>query len=304
VTNEENIKLVAEYRTALVRGDTAGARRVAEQILKSNEGLVQRLASRWGRPACDEDRADALQAARMGILRAIQDFNPELGAFSTHANNHVRDYVQRWTGKTTAVSRPRSATMPASIAREASKFRMRTGREPTAQELGITDAQMTEWSTGTHFVALDDWDDDTPRTELTYDEDEAEHARMRMRVETAWEEALAKLSPRNREITERVFLKGERMIDVAAAYGFSHGRIVQICKRIENRLRRAVDPSTDTEDYEETAHQRAKQWRDVKRAQGWKDPTRYERVRRFREAQRAKKQASCVTKSALVRSVA
>lgn len=303
MTNEENITLVAEYRAALAAGDTAKARRVAEKIVKSNEGLVQRLASRWARPNCDEDRADALQAARMGILRAIQDFNPELGAFSTHANNHIRDYVQRWTGKTVAVSRPRSATMPASIAREASKFRMRTGREPTAADLKITDEQFTEWSTGTHFVALDDWDDDSPRTELTYDEDEAEHARMRMRVEHAWEAAMKELSPRNQQITERVFLNGERMIDVAAAYGFSHGRIVQICKRIENRLRRAIDPATETEDYEATAHERAKQWRDLKRAQGWKDPTRAERVRRFREAQRAKKMAA-PSHGGLTRSVA
>jgi len=301
VTNEENIRLVTEYRAALAAGDVAKARRVAEKIVTSNEGLVQRLAARWARPNCDEDRQDALQAARMGILRAIKDFNPELGAFSTHANNHVRDYVQRWTGKTVAVSRPRSATMPASIAREASKFRMRMGREPTAAELGVTDEQMTEWSTGTHFVALDDWDDDSPRTELTYDEDEAEHARMRMRVEHAWETAMKEISPRNREITERVFLKGERMIDVAAAYGFTHGRIVQICKRIENRLRRAIDPTAEVEDHEEAARARVKAWRAARKAQGLVvDASRAERNRRWR----AKKAASSVSSGLLTRSVA
>lgn len=192
--------------------------------------------------------------------------------------------------------------MPASIAREASKFRMRTGREPSAADLKITEEQFTEWSTGTHFVALDDWDDDSPRTELTYDEDEAEHARMRMRVEHAWEAAMKELSPRNQQITERVFLRGEKMIDVAAVYGFTHGRIVQICKRIENRLRRAIDPSAEVEDYDEKAQAKSKAWRDSRKAKGFF--VRGESTERMRRLRAKKKLAAPSSQGGLTRSVA
>lgn len=242
MTNEQNIALVAKYREAESNSDDGAMRRIAEAIVAGNEGLVRKLATRWARPQTDEDLDDAMQAARMGILRSLKDFDPKLGSFSTHAGSHIRDYVQRWSGKTVSVARPRSAQMPASVAHAASKFRMRTGKEPTASDLGITFEQFTEWSSGTHFVEIDDSDEERPRVELTYDAEECENTTRRMQLDASWNEAIEDLSPRNQIIAERVLMNGEAARDVGADFGLTHSRVVQICKRIETRLRRALNP--------------------------------------------------------------
>jgi RNA polymerase sigma factor (sigma-70 family) len=270
VTNEENIELVAKYRVAVAAGDTRAGRHLAELIVTGNEGLVRKFAMRYARPVNDEDKDDAMQAGRMGVLRAARDFDPTLGSFSTHAHNHIRDFVQRWSGKTVAVARPRSASMPASVAKAAQRYRQTYGREPTAQDLKVTDAQLVEWSSGTYFVEIDAGaDDEKPGLQLTYDEQEAEHTAKCIQVEAAWEAALEELSPRNRDIAERVFLRGENARSVATSHDLTHGRVVQICKRIEVRMKRAIDPASydKSEDWDVKAAEKAARWREARRAE-------------------------------------
>ncbi len=253
MTNEQNIALVAKHREAVANGDLRAKRRIEDAIVSLNQGLVRRLAMRFGRPQNEEDKEDAMQAGSMGVLRAIQDFNPELGTFSTHAGNHIRDYIQRFSGKTVSVARPRSASMPASIARIASKYRMTHGREPSAQDLGVTEAQLDDWSSGTHFVEIAATTDDhrtsgsgSSGIELSGNLEEAEHVGARYDIRAAWEAAIGDLSPRNVAISRAFWLEGKEVHDIAAEHGLTHGRVVQICKRTEVRLKRAIDPEAYT----------------------------------------------------------
>ncbi len=255
MNNEENIELVGRYQAALAKGDTAAGRVLAGLVVQGNEGLVVKFAMRYARAQNDEDKDDAKQAARMGILRAAKDFNPALGSFSTHAHNHIRDYVQRWSGRTASVTRPRSASMPASVAKAAQRWRQTYGSEPSASDLGVTETQWTEWTSGTYFVELDaKHDDETGPNpfQLTYDNEQADHTARCVKVEEAWRAALQELSPRNQEIAERIFIQGENATSVGRALGLTHSRVVQICKRIEVRMKRAIDPSSydPAEDYD------------------------------------------------------
>lgn len=261
VTNEQNIALVAKYREAKGQGDTAAARRIAEALVTLNEGLVKQFGMRFGRPQTADEKHDVFQAARMGVLRALEDFDPAKGAFSTHAQWHIRDYVQRFSGKPTAVSRPRSAQMPARVAKAMREFRQRYGREPSAEELGVDARRLAEWSSATHFVELDGPSDDERHFELTYDAQEAEHATRCLELDAAWEEELGKLSPRNREICDRVLMKGEDAKTVGQSFGLTHGRVLQVCKRIETRLRRALNPENynPDEDWEEQTRARCRE---------------------------------------------
>ncbi len=268
MTNEQNIALVAKHREAEASGDASAVRRVADAIVRGNQGLVRKLAMRFARPQSEEDKEDAMQAGSMGVLRAIKDFDPTLGSFSTHAGNHIRDYVQRWSGKNASVSKPRSASMPASVARAAQRFRQTHGSEPDASDLHVTDAQFIEWSSGTHFVEIDSSnDDDRPGVQLTYgDEQSVEHTAKCLQVEAAWEAATQQLSPRNQSIARRFFIEGHTASMVASDYGLTHGRVLQICKRIEVRLRRAIDPAykPDT-DWEADTRARVTKWKEAKR---------------------------------------
>jgi RNA polymerase sigma factor (sigma-70 family) len=287
VTNEENIVVISQYQATLASGDVREGRRLAELIVTGNEGLVVKFALKYARAQNEEDKEDALQAGRMGVLRAARDFDPKLGSFSTHAHNHIRDFVQRWSGKTVAVTRPRSASMPASVARAAQRWRQTHGSEPSAADLRVTEAQWIEWTSGTHFVEIDAGtsgdDDKPPAVQLTYDTEEADHTARCIKVEAAWKDAMQELSPRNQEIAERVFIRGESATSVAASFALTHGRVVQICKRIEVRMKRAIDPASydPREDYDAIMRERVQAWEKANPAR------RREKNRRARDKKRA-----------------
>lgn len=237
-----NVEIVHGYRAALAANDATGVRKFRALIVSQNQGLVRRLAMRYMHPQSEADADDAMQAGSMGLLRALEDFDPEKGSFSTYAAHWIRDHMQRWAGRPFPVSRPRSATMPASVAKAAALFRGKTGREPTAADLGITDPELAEWSEGSHFVYLDeDVTEEHGRYELTSDGQEAEHVVDRMMLEKVWSEAVRGLSDRNIEIAEAVFWNGETLGSVASRFGFvNHCNVVKICQRVEERLKRAV----------------------------------------------------------------
>lgn len=237
----DNPQIVAGYRAALAAGNEREAKRFRSLIVSQNQGLVRKLVMRFVRPQSEADADDAMQAGSMGLLRALEDYDHEKSSFSTYAAHWIRDHMQRWAGKTTPVTRPRSASMPASVAKAAALHRLKTGKEPEAVDLGITEEQLAMWSEGSHYVYLDEEvSDEHGRTELTADASEAEHAIDRMALEVAWNDAVKALSERNAQIAEAVLWKGETTVDVAVRFGITQGFVVQICQRVEERLKRAV----------------------------------------------------------------
>lgn len=241
-----NVEIVAGYRAAREAGDVRGAKRFQTLIVTQNQGLVRKLVARFVRPQSEADAEDAMQAGSMGLLRALEDYDPEKSSFSTYAAHWIRDHMQRWSGRNAPVTRPRSASMPGSVAQAAALFRGKYGKEPSAADLGVSEAQLAEWSEGAHYVYLDEeTSDEHGKFELASDNEEAAHTVDRMALELAWAEAVSGLSERNAQIAEAVFWQGETMATVAERFGFAnHSNVVQICKRVEERLKRAVARSS------------------------------------------------------------
>lgn len=245
VTNPE---LIARFQAAKKSGDETGARRAMSDLVQHNRGLAQNLVRRWAKPQTDEDREDAFQAACMGIMRAVELFDLGRGtSFSTYAGHQIRAHIQQWMGKTSCLSRPRGATMPASLAERARIIRNSEGREPTAADLGVSEEQLAEWSEGALFVELDagNSDEEDGRAarlafQLASDPQEAQHTIDKMVLETAWAEAIADISERNAAIAEEVLWNGRTLRDVGAQFDLSHVEVSRIVGRVEERLKRAV----------------------------------------------------------------
>ncbi len=270
------LDLVLAYRAAKEAGNTHEAQRLRVELLTMNEGLVRKFVMRYARPQTDADLDDAMQAGRMGLLRTLEDpeggdkcFDPSRGkSFSTYAAYWIRDHIQRWAGRTLAVTRPRSASMPASIARLAARHRLLTGKEPTAADLGVTEKDLDEWSEGSHFVYIDeDATEEHGRPELTADAFEADHVVDRAQIERYWDEATASLSTRNREIADAFFWEGEGQQVIAERFGISQGFVSQIVKRVEERLKRAVK-RVDAPSSSKRPIDSARAW--AKRMQEWR----------------------------------
>lgn len=121
------------------------------RIAEANKGLLQKFSYRNRGPHLTKE--EALQCGSFGLLRAIEGFDLSRGfAFSTFAEFWVRQACQRGAVTT-------GHTQPANYLkhmRADERHFARTGERASAEDLGITDAALTELHTKRLFVALDD----------------------------------------------------------------------------------------------------------------------------------------------------
>lgn len=99
---------------------TAKARRAREELTRRNLGLVWKTANAfWLRPGSAVDRDDLFQAGVVGLLRAIEGFDPSRGfRFSTYAGWWIRQAVGRHLDDTATTVR-----VPANVRQDAEKVR-------------------------------------------------------------------------------------------------------------------------------------------------------------------------------------
>lgn len=128
------------------RKSTAAQRRaMTTRILAENEPLVQRCvanAMQKSQYHLESMREDILQAARVGMMRAIPQWDPERGAWSTCAWWWMRHEIQQVTRHATPISRPKSADLPRKKQDAAAAFLAQFGREPEPDEIGVSQAAM------------------------------------------------------------------------------------------------------------------------------------------------------------------
>lgn len=112
-----------------------------EALVVENEALVQRCATEFLARTnyhIEPLRDDVFQAARIGLMQAIQRWEPMRASFSTAAYFWMRHEMQLVVRHASPVSRPKSADLPRRKQQEAARFFALTGREPTPGELGVT----------------------------------------------------------------------------------------------------------------------------------------------------------------------
>lgn len=146
-------------------------------VMVENLRLVQRLVNKLarrldgGRAVTSMDQEDLEQAGCIGLMRAFPKWKPELGAFSTYLAHWVRLELQKAFAASLPIKKPKAAERPWSVTKEQDKFKARTGREPTAQELDtivkdlrdpnakpipINEKLMDEWRIRASTLSLDD----------------------------------------------------------------------------------------------------------------------------------------------------
>lgn len=230
----ETVEKVKLYQEAKKVNDIKVCRQLSSDILKANKGLIIRFARRYGR---EVEAEDAEQACSLGMLRALDDFDPGKSTFSSYVGWWARDHVQRFSGRPTSINRPRTSTMPGAIKKKMAIFRTQHGREANATELGVTETQLNEWLEGLHYDSLDDFDNEGPKRELATDISEENHRGDSIDMREAYKVATDGMSDRNRDIVMAVFYDKRTEEEVAEEYGLARQRIQQVCKRFETRMR-------------------------------------------------------------------
>lgn len=208
----ERIKKLAEYVAVRnAKEEPKRAQRMRDALVEMNRPLAIRLSRRYGIGGEDED---VLQAALIGVTRALETYEPGKGSFSTYAAYWIRHEVQQALQHATSIRRTRQHRIPAPVAAAANKWRLTHGCEPTPEDLGVSRSDWDDWTMAPGFVSIQDDDSDqtSPYTILgTSDHDGSNPEALTQELEAA----LAGLSERSRDLIVAFYVEAGGEISIA-----------------------------------------------------------------------------------------
>jgi RNA polymerase sigma-B factor len=241
-SGDDRAALFAEYRRT-------GDRELRNRIIEANLGLAESIARRYG--GRGERHEDLAQVAMLGLLKAVERFEPERGlAFSSFAaptiegelKRHFRD--RRW-----AVRMPRRLQeLSLTVNQSAASLAQRRGRSPTVPEIahdtGLTEEAVLEAiEAGRAATAAsldtggrDDPDGDAPVERLGASDPDLEGVEQRLVVTRL----LAILPEREQEMMLLRFYDGLTQSEIASRFGISQMQVSRTLTRSLERLRAIV----------------------------------------------------------------
>lgn len=225
-----------------------------DQLIQRHLPLAHKLARRYQR-GC-EPLDDLVQIASLGLIKAIDRFDPERGlAFSSFAVPTILGELKRYfrdLGWATHVPR-RAKEQALKIRGVASELTVSLGRAPTVNEL----AQYTETSiedvldaleaaAGRHTASFDtpQRNDDTATIADTLGADDPRFELIDTTASIA--AAVTQLTDRERRILELRFVHEHSQTEIAQLIGVSQMQISRTLRRILEQLRDSHNPTATT----------------------------------------------------------
>ncbi len=220
-----------------VRCGDKGAR---EEAFHRNTGLIWTCIRKYVGLL---ERDDLYQLGAIGLLKAIDGFDPDYGVeFSTFAVPHILGEMRRYLRDNTALKiERRCKELALQSKKAASQIRAQTGKEATVQEiaqrLGVeSDAIIEALEATASPVYLEDvplWREESAARAASVDDlDQPDSLDLRWAVEG--------LGSLEKAIVERRFFQGKTQTEIAAELGVSQAHISRIEKRALIALRRAL----------------------------------------------------------------
>jgi len=241
-----------ELRRAVKRGELA-----RRQFVEANLRLVVSIARNYRTPGVD--LADLVQEGNVGLLRAVERFDPDFGVrFSTYATYWIRQSVRHGMSKMGhAIALPdEKRALLMEVRRTDERLTQSLGRSPSeeeiAAEMGITvDALYQLRRAELRVISANTPIGEEGETELievlaTPDEP-GDDLVDRTALSDALDEAMAGLQPRDREILRLRFGfetgEVETLETVAKRYGITRERVRQLELHAVSLLRRSKSAS-------------------------------------------------------------
>lgn len=219
------------------------------ELVDRYDHLATRLARKF--VASGESLEDLTQVARLGILNAIDRFDPERGvAFATFASRTIVGELKRHLrDKAWAVRVPRGLKERSlEIGEAVQRLSQSLGRSPTlreiASEIGAAAEQVIEALEAGDAYRAASLDapigaaDGTAAVVDTIGSSDAELQRTPSRVTAA--EAIEQLPERDREILRLRFFEGESQSRIAAQVGISQMHVSRVLRAALQQLRETV----------------------------------------------------------------
>lgn len=240
LSDEEKKELLLRVR--------AGDAQAREKLAMGNLRLVLSVIGRFG--SRRENADDLFQVGCIGLLKAIDNFNPDLDVkFSTYAVPMIIGEVRRYLRDNNAlrVSRGLRDLACRALAKREEILR-RENREAGIDEIArLIEASPSDVAASLEAIArpmslYDSVYNDGDDAVYVIDQLQSEEDASETWVENmALKDALAKLTPREKNIIERRFYKGKTQMEVAEEIGMSQAQVSRLEKGAIEKMRRYME---------------------------------------------------------------
>jgi RNA polymerase sigma-B factor len=235
---------LAEERERFTRLHAHADPRRREHLIETHLGLARHLALRYG--ATEEPQEDLFQVACVGLIKAVDRYDPERGfAFSSYAVPTILGELRRhFRDRTWAVRMPRAVQdLSLRIDRAVTAWTAEHGRPPGVRELAahlkVTEEEVLEAieAAGAHHAA--------PLALEEHDGEEQDVARAPGVLDEGFEQAerratlaplLATLGERERLVLRLRFEEDLTQSEIAARIGVSQMQVSRLIRRGLERL--------------------------------------------------------------------
>jgi RNA polymerase sigma-B factor len=240
---EDFDELAERYAAERRAGDDARTRRARDEMICAVLPLAERLARRYRGGA--EPLADLEQVARLGLVKAVDRYDPERGSFTAYAVHTVMGELKRHLrDRTWGVHVPRRMQeLVLAVTQREAELTLVLGRSPTSEELAresgigaaeLDNARVTAAGYRTISLSTPIGDDGRQFGDLLGDPDDAlEKAADRLTVANL----MTCLPDRERHVVVSIFYGSRTQADIAAELGISQMQVSRILTRVLSWLR-------------------------------------------------------------------
>ena len=232
---------------ALLRKSRAGDRAARQRLIEGNLRLVLMVIQRFlGR---GENPDDLFQVGCVGLLKAINNFDPDLDLrFSTYGVPMICGEIRRYLRDNSAIRVSRSLRDTAyRVLQCRERLLAEQGREATPEELAkALDLPLSAVSEAMDAISApvslyEPVHNDSGDPLLVMDQiSDPKSADDRWLEELALKDALAGLGEREKRILSLRYYDGKTQVEVANAIGISQAQVSRLEKSALKRLRKAI----------------------------------------------------------------
>ena len=240
--NDEMMELMTRYKN--------GDRKAMQQMVEGNLRLVLSVIQRFDRSGENPD--DLFQVGCIGLIKAIQNFNPDLMVkFSTYGVPMISGEIRRFLRDNAPIRVSRSLRDTAYKALQARDLlSSRLDREPTigeiAKEIGAAEEDVV--------FAMEAIQDPVSLFEPVYNDGGdaiyiIDQVKDQKQNDAQWlenlavSEALRRLNEREQKILRLRFFEGRTQMEVAGEIGISQAQVSRLEKNALQHMRKYVDES-------------------------------------------------------------
>ena len=223
-----------------------------DQLIMSHLNLVRFLASKFKNRG--EALDDLIQVGTIGLIKAIDRFDPERGLeFTTYATPTIMGEIKRhFRDKGWSVRVPRRLQeLSAKVNQVTDELTNQLQRSPSvaeiAESLGVSVDEVLEAmesSSAYSSVPLEGGgssdDEEAPSVIDHYATEDADLAASDDRI--VLEEAIADFSPRERDVIRMRFVDGLTQVEIAERLGVSQVQVSRLLRRTLRRIQDKIDP--------------------------------------------------------------